>query len=243
MGEIAKRMAELGDGDAQVRMNAAAWLGDIRESRALPGLLGLLRDRDWRVAGSAIEALGKIGDVGTIPALFEACEGSDVNRYTEISFALIAIAKADPQRMESAIQTIGHEGGKNENPRRREVRAWVLMNLEHPAAVPHLIDGLQDDLKGVRYNCEAGLIALAGKAVIGMDRVTESLAKWTGKETVKGHAQGEAAARESWSIFKNIKNAVDAAENRRSGARLPRPKKLASPPGKTVKAHTGRTAI
>jgi putative membrane-bound dehydrogenase-like protein len=59
----------LGDGDAEVRAQAAKVLGDARNAAAFDGLLPLLKDPSARVRMFAAMALGKIGNAAAIEPL------------------------------------------------------------------------------------------------------------------------------------------------------------------------------
>jgi quinoprotein glucose dehydrogenase len=61
----------LGNGDGEVRAQAARVLGDLREARAAPKLVERLRDPSPRVRMYAAIGLGRIGDAAAVEPLYE----------------------------------------------------------------------------------------------------------------------------------------------------------------------------
>ena len=73
MGQMDRHrmIAALKDERWRVREHAAKACGDIRDPRAVDGLIFACRDRDGAVKSAAAEALGKIGDAKAIPVLIK----------------------------------------------------------------------------------------------------------------------------------------------------------------------------
>ena len=89
----------LKDGDAEIRAQAAKWLGDIRYKEAGDQLIQLLKDTNSRSRFFAAEALGRIQHEEAINPLINFLrENNDQDAYLRHagSLALSRIGKADP---------------------------------------------------------------------------------------------------------------------------------------------------
>jgi len=89
----------LNDADAEVRAQAAKWLGDVRYEPAAGALVPLLADTSSRVRFFAAEALGRIGHEPAIqPIITMLRENDDRDAYLRHagSLALARIGKAEP---------------------------------------------------------------------------------------------------------------------------------------------------
>lgn len=89
----------LQDGDAEIRAQAAKWLGDIRYNEAGNNLMPLLKDTSSRTRFFAAEALGRIGYEPAINPLIDLLkENNDEDAYIRhaASLALARIGKAEP---------------------------------------------------------------------------------------------------------------------------------------------------
>ncbi|WP_266366357.1 HEAT repeat domain-containing protein [Tellurirhabdus rosea] len=89
----------LTDSDAEIRAQAAKWLGDIRHKEAGAALMPLLKDSTPRARFFAAEALGRIAyepAVQPIIAMLEAANDEDVYLRHAGSLALARIGKAEP---------------------------------------------------------------------------------------------------------------------------------------------------
>ena len=89
----------LKDSDAEIRAQAAKWLGDIRYADAGAALIPLLKDTNSRARFFAAEALGRIKYEAAINPLIEMLkDNNDVDAYLRHagSLALARIGKADP---------------------------------------------------------------------------------------------------------------------------------------------------
>lgn len=92
-------IALLKDNDAEIRAQAAKWLGDIKYEEAGESLLPLLKDSNSRVSFFAAEALGRIAHEAALPALIDLLDANDDEdafiRHAA-SLALARIGKPDP---------------------------------------------------------------------------------------------------------------------------------------------------
>ena len=78
----------LKDVDAGVRRQAAAALGEIGNTRAVPGLIDALKDADPDVRQRAISALGEIGDARAVAAMAGLLKDSSPSIRTRAATAL-----------------------------------------------------------------------------------------------------------------------------------------------------------
>ena len=89
----------LKDGDAEIRAQAAKWLGDIRYKEAGDQLISLLKDTNSRVRFFAAEALGRIQHEPAVnPIISFLRHNNDQDAYLRHagSLALARIGKAEP---------------------------------------------------------------------------------------------------------------------------------------------------
>ncbi|WP_257668616.1 HEAT repeat domain-containing protein [Parapedobacter tibetensis] len=89
----------LSDGDAEIRAQAAKWLGDIRYADAGDALMPLLKDTNSRARFFAAEALGRIAHqpaVQPLIAMLEANNDEDAYLRHAGSLALARIGKVEP---------------------------------------------------------------------------------------------------------------------------------------------------
>ena len=111
----------LRDDDADLRMQAALALGEQRDARATPALLGALNDADTNVRYHAIEALGKLKAAEAADALASVAETRDfflafpaLDALTRIGAAGIAPRVVplleDELLREAAADVLGHIG-------------------------------------------------------------------------------------------------------------------------------------
>ena len=80
-------MVALTDADSLVRAEAARMLGNRKEEKAVPGLIGLLSDRNIRVRAVAEKALVKIAgqDFGYDPTDREEVRNKAIEKFREWS--------------------------------------------------------------------------------------------------------------------------------------------------------------
>lgn len=88
----------LHDEDAEIRAQAARWLGDVRYAKAATGLIPLLKDEAPRVKFFAAEALGRIAHAPAFDGLVELLQtNNDTDEYIRhaAALALARIGQAD----------------------------------------------------------------------------------------------------------------------------------------------------
>ncbi len=103
----------LKDENFQVRLHSVQALGGItsdyptgrswlRDSRPVPGLIALLKDKDRAVREDAAIALGMIGDPSAVPALIEAMQDGSVRVRAIMALGMLA----DPRSVEPLIRVL-----------------------------------------------------------------------------------------------------------------------------------------
>lgn len=124
----------LQDKDAEIRAQAAKWLGDMKYAAAGPKLVALLKDTAARVRFFAAEALGRIEyapAVNPVIEMLQANNDEDVYLRHAGSLALSRIGKADP------IIALA-----NSPSRALRIAAVVaLRRMAHPGVAKFLTDG------------------------------------------------------------------------------------------------------
>ncbi|GIL21523.1 MAG: glucose dehydrogenase [Bacteroidota bacterium] len=88
----------LHDEDAEIRAQAARWLGDVKYAKAASGLIPLLKDEAPRVKFFAAEALGRIAHAPAFDGLVELLQtNNDTDEYIRhaAALALARIGQAD----------------------------------------------------------------------------------------------------------------------------------------------------
>lgn len=116
-------------------------LGEQRDSRSLPLMLGAIRDEDENVSATAVEHLGKVGEISVVDALIEILDGGDL---------WVAYPAAD---------ALGRIGNKKALPHllsalsRKPLREPVLKalgRLSDPSTLGHIIPLLEDTSKNIQ---------------------------------------------------------------------------------------------
>ncbi|MBD0393421.1 MAG: HEAT repeat domain-containing protein, partial [Microcoleus sp. C1-bin4] len=124
----------LRDGDAEIRAQAAKWLGDIRYNEAGNSLMPLLKDTNSRTRFFAAEALGRIKYEPAVNAIIQFLrENNDQDAYLRHagSLALARIGKAEP-----VLALAG------DSSRALRIAAVVaLRRMAHPGIARFLNDG------------------------------------------------------------------------------------------------------
>ncbi|MGQ9854271.1 MAG: HEAT repeat domain-containing protein [Candidatus Oleimicrobiaceae bacterium] len=121
-------LSALSDPDWQVCTQAARLLGNIREERAIPALVGALRHANWTVRQSAEDALRNFGDKA-VAALIEALAGDDWVVRLRAARALGEIG--DPRAVPALEQCVARETA---HPRALEIEQQALRKLKAAGA-------------------------------------------------------------------------------------------------------------
>ena len=155
-------MEGLKDENFQVRLHSVQALGGItsdyptgrswlKDSRPVPGLIALLKDKDRAVREDAAIALGMIGDPIAVPALIEAMQDGTVRVRAIMALGMIA----DPRSVEPLIRVLEGVGINfkgtpmpgcivSEEWFIREQAALALGHINDLRSVPALCRALKD---------------------------------------------------------------------------------------------------
>lgn len=97
----------MGDDSAEVRRRAALGVGRLRDERGVAGLCTLLCDRDYRVAETALEALGLIGHPSALGAVRHLL--GDEKRRDLWGMAIITLGQVGGKAVIGDLCTILHK--------------------------------------------------------------------------------------------------------------------------------------
>jgi len=154
----------LATGDRIGRVAAAGALGDLRIRRSVDALLRCTRAHDWFLRGAAVEALGKIGDVGVSDRIAEIGE-EDESLFVRLRAAEALAALNDP-RASSVL--IGVATGEAKNSSHWE--DGMVERGARQAALKRLVSlGADEALPSLRAAARRGRLS---------DRVRTRVAIW-----------------------------------------------------------------
>ncbi|MCG2721481.1 MAG: HEAT repeat domain-containing protein [Thermodesulfovibrionales bacterium] len=135
-------IAALQDNRSNVRMNSAAALGKIKNSRAVEPLINTIKDEDIEVRKNAAAALGEIGDSRALEPLSVCLRNSKYNQRQLWSRAVKDIINwmISGRDREPLIRALS-----SEEPLVRQMAAEALRELKDTKAVEPLIKTLRED--------------------------------------------------------------------------------------------------
>jgi HEAT repeat protein len=143
--------------DPDVRKFVVDVLGDIRDVRALPGLLEKLTDADENVRVAAAEALGKLRDRRAVDALI-GCLSSADQSWLDYAAAEALGEIGDERALGPLMAALGRSS-------LREPVLESLGKIGNVNTLPPLISGLADPLRIVREASAAALTTVYRKSV------------------------------------------------------------------------------
>jgi len=111
----------LRSGNNDMCYNATKVLGEIKDGRAVPGLINVLLHNDWRVRAAAASALGEIKDPRAVPALIKVMLDEDRAVRGDAEKALLKIGNF---AVSEFIRALG-----DDNLDTRKVAVKILDNL------------------------------------------------------------------------------------------------------------------
>lgn len=103
-GILDQAVLGIGSRSAPRRQRSAELLGTAGYEPAVPGLANLLEDRDADVRLAAAQALGRIGDPGSVSALFSALEARRISANTA-SMAVLRIGNQGSAGIDRALNS------------------------------------------------------------------------------------------------------------------------------------------
>ena len=142
------------DDDHDLRKFVVDILGNIGNEKAIPFLIKALSDSDENVKSAAAENLGKIGNTAAVSSLLKVLAGNDLLVQFSALEALFKTGKALP------VSTIVPH---LKNPLLRKVAFEVLGVSDDMAALPYLLDGLDDRSNSTRKSALVNLVKLVEK--------------------------------------------------------------------------------
>ncbi|MCE5337213.1 MAG: HEAT repeat domain-containing protein [Methanomicrobiaceae archaeon] len=143
----------LGSKESRIRSESARTLGKIHDERAIPALIGAVKDpAEMDVRIRAVEALGEIGDDRARPALVEALNDPHHQVRMEAAWALGRLGWIPQSDLERAEYLIARE-------------QWNELVRMGRAAIPPLIRALEVEYSGVRTGASEALRQLGQPAL------------------------------------------------------------------------------
>ncbi|MBG0784809.1 MAG: HEAT repeat domain-containing protein [Anaerolineaceae bacterium] len=141
--------------NAEVRMEAAVALGDMKEKDAIDPLLERLGDEDENVRAAAAVALGKIGDQSVISSLINQLKDESAVARDGAAQALVLFGV-------SAVDPLVGSLSNNAMDFRKEL-VHVLAEIGTPA-IPSLIDALPNPLQNISGGAYDALVQMGEPA-------------------------------------------------------------------------------
>ncbi len=142
--------------DPDERKFAVDVLGDIRDARAVPGLIEKLRDEDENVRVAAAEALGKVRDRRAVDALI-GCLATYDQSWLDYASAEALGEIGDERALGPLLAALGRSSLRE--PVLEALGKIGNVNTLHP-----LINGLADPLRIVREVSSTALCSIYGKS-------------------------------------------------------------------------------
>jgi HEAT repeat protein len=167
--EVKEAIRALGDGNWEVRRDAALELGRIGPERGvIPALIQALGDDEWKVREAASDALGRIGPEA-VPALIQALEDEDWRVREAAAWALRVIRPRAVGAAPALLQVL--EDDENADVREAAAEALGETGLEKEV-IPALIQALEDEERVHKAATDA-LVHIGPEAVPALLQVLE----------------------------------------------------------------------
>lgn len=200
----------LQDSDAEIRAQAAKWLGDVKYKAAGPALLPLLTDANSRARFFAAEALGRIAyepAVAPIIKLLEANNDEDAYIRHAGSLALARIGRAEPVvalakhpsravRIAAvvALRRMSHPGiAQFLNDQDEFVVTEAARGINDDGSIPPALPALGGVLASTRFTNEALLRrAINANLRVGTPEAMQNLIQYAGQTGVPAPMRAEA---------------------------------------------------
>jgi len=147
--DVARLIKALDHDNRDDRIAAARRLSELGEKSAVPGLVRMLRDEDWRIRDAAMQALGRLKAAAAVAAMLEGIRTTRPSPFgggpntTVIEDALVAIGKPCIPILMDAMS--------DDDARIRLIIIEVLGQLNSAEALPALTEALRDPEWRVRW--------------------------------------------------------------------------------------------
>lgn len=148
----------LGAEDPDIRENAAATLGKIKDERAVQPLIKLLTDEEWEVEKGATDALIAIGEPAVEP-LIEILQDKNEDVYLQMKVVAVLAGIKDERAIQPMIQAL------KEKPELQADLGYNLGLMGEPAVEP-LITALGDEDSSVRVRAAEALGRIGNKRAV-----------------------------------------------------------------------------
>lgn len=148
----------LGAEDPDIRENAAATLGKIKDERAVQPLIKLLTDEEWEVEKGATDALIAIGEPAIEP-LIEILQDKNEDVYLQMKVVAVLAGIKDERAIQPMIQAL------KEKPELQADLGYNLGLIGEPAVEP-LITVLGDEDSSVRVRAAEALGRIGNKRAV-----------------------------------------------------------------------------
>lgn len=155
-GSVDVLLPLLGTDDPDVRKFVVDILGDIRDSRSVPGLIDRLKDLDENVRVAAAEALGRTKDQRAVNAL-TGCLTAHDQGWLDYAAAEALGDIGDEKALKPLLGALGRSG-------LREPVLEALGKIGNVNTLPPLVSGLSDPLRIVREVSVAALCSIHRKS-------------------------------------------------------------------------------
>ncbi|HEX3052586.1 MAG TPA: HEAT repeat domain-containing protein [Aggregatilineaceae bacterium] len=162
--DVARLIKALGHDNRDERIAAARRLSEMGEKSAVPGLIRMLRDDDWRVRDAAVQALGKLKAAAAVAAMLEGIRTTRPSPFggspntTVIEDALVAIGKPCIPILMDAMS--------DDDARIRLIIIEVLGQLNSAEALPAFTEALRDPEWRVRWRAADAIGKLGDPAAV-----------------------------------------------------------------------------
>ena len=175
--------------DKGVAKEAVVALGEIGDARAVNGLLEALKDGDKEIVWFAARALRKIGDARAVDGLLEVLKDEDKEIARETAWALGEIG--DARAVNGLLEAL-----KDEDKEIARETAWGLGEIGDARAVDGLLEALRDEDKRIAWVAARALRKIGdSRAVDGLLEALKDEDKEIARETAWGLGEiGDARA-------------------------------------------------
>jgi HEAT repeat protein len=150
-------------------------LGEQRDSRSLPLMLAAIRDEDENVSATAVEHLGKVGEISVVDALIEILDGGDL---------WVAYPAADALGRIGNQKAIPHLLSALKRKPLREPVLKALGRFSDPSTLEHVVPLLEDPSRNIQEQALRTIERFYHNG-IGADVITGGMRKLPGDKAME----------------------------------------------------------